>query len=97
MQKDMMDIDMESLEEKAQLLKALSHPARLCIVKRLLDIGSCNVSQIQKYLNIPQPTVSQHLTKLKSVDVIEGSRDGIEINYSVVSKEVKEIIRIFFN
>ncbi|WP_372494152.1 ArsR/SmtB family transcription factor [Fuchsiella alkaliacetigena] len=92
-----MDIDMESLEEKAQLLKALSHPARLCIVKRLLDIGSCNVSQIQKYLNIPQPTVSQHLTKLKSVDVIEGSRDGIEINYSVVSKEVKEIIRIFFN
>ena len=36
--------DRELLEEAADFLRALAHPVRLCIVRRLLREGSCNVS-----------------------------------------------------
>ena len=60
-----MQIDKKVLEEKAMILKVLSHPIRLCIIKGLLDKGSNNVSFMQECLDIPQSTLSQHLSKLK--------------------------------
>ena len=76
----------------AELLKVLGHPARLCIVHGLLRNEGCNVSFMQSCLNIPQSTVSQHLAKLKSAGVIEGTREGLEIKYKVVNDDAKRII-----
>ena len=83
---------MKEYDRLAEKLKALAHPQRLCIVKGLLD-SSCNVSKIQECLSLPQSTVSQHLAKLKSAGIIEGSRNGLEICYSVVDEETIKIIR----
>ena len=47
--------DQERLEEAADFLRALAHPVRLCIVRRLLREGSCNVSYMQDCLDAPQP------------------------------------------
>lgn len=60
-----MNYDAKKLNEKAELLKVLAHPVRLCIVKGLLENGGCNVTYMQNCLNAPQSTVSQHLQKLK--------------------------------
>jgi DNA-binding transcriptional ArsR family regulator len=87
--------DMKKYELKAEKLKALAHPQRLCIVKGLID-NKCNVTTIQECLGLPQSTVSQHLAKLKSAGIIEGTRSGLEICYSVVDDEVKDIIKILF-
>ncbi|HYE08801.1 MAG TPA: metalloregulator ArsR/SmtB family transcription factor, partial [Patescibacteria group bacterium] len=46
--------------DKAELLKVLAHPVRLCIVRGLMD-KECNVSHMQECLELPQSTVSQHL------------------------------------
>lgn len=81
--------------EKTEKLKALAHPHRLCIVKGLIE-NSCNVTKIQECLDIPQSTVSQHLAKLKAADIIEGSRNGLEVCYSVVDEDVKNIIKVLF-
>jgi DNA-binding transcriptional ArsR family regulator len=88
-------INIKIYEKKADILKALAHPQRLCIVKGLLD-KKCNVSKIQECLNIPQSTVSQHLAKLKSAGIIDGERCGNEICYSVVNNETAAIIKILF-
>lgn len=84
----------EQFEQHAELLKALAHPVRLCIVQGLLDTGGCNVSKIQGCVNVPQSTVSQHLAKLKSAGIIRGRRFGLEIEYQVVNKQAKEIVEL---
>lgn len=88
-------VDIEKYEEKAEKLKALAHPHRLCIVKGLID-SSCNVTKIQECMDIPQSTISQHLAKLKSAGIINGKRKGLEICYSVVDSEIAGIIKQLF-
>jgi ArsR family transcriptional regulator len=87
---------MEQIKEKAKLLKAISHPIRLCVVKGLMDTEGYNVSKMQSCLDIPQSTLSQHLTKLKDLGIIEGERNGVEINYYVKNDEVKKIVNTVF-
>jgi len=87
-------IEIKELTKKAEILKAIAHPVRLCIVKNLIDINSCNVSTMQNCLDMPQSTVSQHLAKLKSAGIIEGERHGVEIIYKVVNEEVRKVIEV---
>lgn len=91
-----MQIDKQILEEKAKILKVLAHPIRLCIVKGLIDQGSNNVSYIQGCLDIPQSTLSQHLSKLKTAGIIDSERNGTEVFYSVIDKQIIRIIDIMF-
>lgn len=85
--------DLKIYAQKAEKLKALAHPQRLCIVHGLIQ-NKCNVTAIQECLGLPQSTVSQHLAKLKAAGIIEGNRNGLEICYSVVDEETKEIVKI---
>lgn len=88
--------DLKLYSEKAEKLKAIAHPDRLCIVKGLLE-NSCNVGTMQECLMLPQSTVSQHLTKLKSANIIEGERNGVEITYRVVDEEIKAVVEVLFS
>ncbi|MBU5293890.1 metalloregulator ArsR/SmtB family transcription factor [Anaerosalibacter bizertensis] len=92
----MLDIDKKILEEKADVLKAISHPVRLCIVRRLLKEGEKNVTEMQNCLEAPQSTVSQHLSRLKAAGIIEGRREGIEIYYKLINKDVEKILKSIF-
>lgn len=83
--------DFKKYEEISEKLKAIAHPYRLCIVKGLID-GKCNVTKMQQCLNIPQSTVSQHLAKLKAAGIIKGERNGLEICYKVVDKDIINIV-----
>lgn len=85
-----------NLENKAELLKTIAHPVRLCIIRRLID-NPCNVSEIYTCLEKPQSTISQHLSKLKAARVIKGERKGTKICYRVISDQAKEIVAILFN
>lgn len=73
------------IEERAELLRALAHPARLCIVLGLLQKGCCNVNKMQKELDMPQSTLSQHLARLKTAGIIKGERIGTEVHYRVIN------------
>lgn len=88
-----MNIDnIDLFNEKAEVLKALAHPIRLCIVQGLIEEEGRNVTTMQNCLNTPQSTVSQHLSKLKAAGIIEGRRNGTEINYYVVNEDAKKIV-----
>ncbi len=84
------------ITQRAELLKVLAHPMRLCIVRGLLQEGACNVSYMQDCLKIPQSTISQHLAKLRAAGVISGSRDGVEVHYTVISQDAERVIRALF-
>ena len=91
-----MNTDFQQYTEIADLLKAISHPVRICIIRGLMSKGSCNVSYMQDCLNLPQSTVSQHLQKLKSLGIIEGERNGLEINYKLCNQTVINLINSIF-
>ena len=88
-----MESNYKQYEDVAEFLKVLAHPVRLCIVKNLLEKGSCNVTNMHSCLGMPQSTISQHLQKLKSIGIIKGERNGLEISYEVVDKRAEKIIK----
>lgn len=88
--------DLEKYEDKSELLKVLAHPVRLCIVKNLIN-KECNVTNMQECLQIPQSTVSQHLGILRAKGIIKGSRNGLEITYSVINEEAIKLLRTLFS
>ena len=90
-----MDKEERKYSEIAEILKVLAHPVRLCIVKGLLESGGCNVTRIQSCLGAPQSTISQHLQKLRTAGIIEGTRNGTEICYRVCNDKAADIIKLF--
>jgi len=72
----------------ADVAKALSHPARIRILKILTQMDSCMVGNIVDLLPLAQATVSQHLKELKRVGLIQGEIDGLKICYCVNNKNL---------
>ncbi len=86
----------EILEQKAEILKAIAHPVRLCILRGLVKSGPSNVGSMQTCLDIPQATVSQHLAKMKAVGIIKGKRKGTQVIYRLTNVyNIDELIKIF--
>jgi len=89
-------VDIKGYEEKAELLKALAHPARLCIVHGLME-NQCNVNKMTACLEMPQSTVSQQLGILRNKGIIKGMRQGTEICYEVVNDQVRQIVSLIMD
>ena len=49
---------------------ALSHSARLVMVKRLLTHGECTVKELSSGIPLSKPTLSQHLKVLRELDIV---------------------------
>ncbi|MEI8388515.1 MAG: metalloregulator ArsR/SmtB family transcription factor [bacterium] len=78
-------------ENLSEIFKGLAHSLRVQIVMGLIQKQECNVSKMVQNLDVPQPTVSQHLNILKSHGIIEGFRNGNQICYKVTNEQVKKI------
>ena len=87
------DLNKVCFKKEAEVLRALGHPVRLKILYGLLS-GDCNVKNMQECIDIPQATLSQHLTILKNVGVIEGMRDGNQVFYTITSSFVSELMKL---
>ncbi len=66
------------IEEAAVALKELGHPIRLTIFKLLVKAGyeGLAVGEIQEKLDIPNSTLSHHISKLVTVGLIKQRREG---------------------
>ncbi|MED3616117.1 transcriptional regulator [Bacillus wiedmannii] len=80
-------------EDDVEILKIMAHPIRLRIVNELSKHNTFNVSQLTKILEIPQSTVSQHLSKMKG-KVLKAERKGLEIYYSIRNNKATQIVGI---
>jgi len=74
--------------EVADIAKALSHPARLSILKILAQLNVCMCGEIVDLLPLAQATVSQHLKELKRVGLIKGEIEGPKICYCIDTKAI---------
>ena len=84
--------DEASFQTAADLLRALSHPVRLRIVELLTDRELC-VKRLEELLGISQPSVSQHLSRLRYAGLIESERRGHLVCYRLVENRAAAILR----
>ena len=70
----------------AKYAKALAHPARVAILRILLERNSCICGDIVEELPLSQSTVSQHLKELKDAGLIKGDIDGKTVCYCIDEK-----------
>jgi DNA-binding transcriptional ArsR family regulator len=88
-------------QELADVAKALSHPARIAILKVLAKQTECICGEIVEVLPLAQSTVSQHLKELKKAGLVEGTVDGPRscycINWKAFEKFNNDIADLFTN
>ncbi len=70
----------------ARYAKALAHPARVAILRFLINKRSCVCGDIVDELPLAQSTVSQHLKELKAVGLIQGEIEGTTVCYCIDPK-----------
>lgn len=79
-------------DKAAELLTAMANAKRLEILGHLL-IGELSVSQIAERVDLSQSALSQHLAKLRALDLVETRRDRQLIYYSCTSHPVTQVFQ----
>jgi len=82
----------ELVEFAANMLKCVGHPIRLRIVELLEAQGELPVNQLQEELELVQPVVSQHLTKMKSLGLLRAQRRQGMVFYSVALPQLFKLL-----
>ena len=88
------DLFDQKLNSAAVLFKALSHPARLAILKYLAGTRVCITGDISDELPLSRTTVNQHLKELKNAGLIHGTVDGVKVNYCLNPGKIKELGKV---
>ena len=84
----------EQAKQIAKLLKVLANENRLLIFCGLME-GPMTVSEIARRVpNITQPALSQHLSLLKAHRILDFSKSGTCVIYSIADHRVDEIIKV---
>ena len=73
----------------AEFAKALAHPARIAIMKKLAEQNVCICGEIVDVIPLAQATVSQHLKELKNAGLIQGTVDGLKSCYCINPKAIE--------
>jgi DNA-binding transcriptional ArsR family regulator len=69
--------------ELARLFKALAHPARIAIIKRLLTHDNLNCNDLRSYIPLAQSTISAHIKVLFDVGALAVSVVGSNAYYEI--------------
>lgn len=70
------------LQRASQLLKLLGDPTRLKMMK-LLKSHECCVCEFVEIFKMSQPAISQHLRKLRDIELVKEERRGQWIFFSI--------------
>jgi len=75
----------------AEFARALSHPARISILRTLGRKNTCICGEIVEVMPLAQSTVSQHLKELKSAGLVLGEVEGTKSCYCIDKKTLEKL------
>ncbi|MEX2470928.1 MAG: metalloregulator ArsR/SmtB family transcription factor [Gemmatimonadota bacterium] len=78
-------------EELARFASALGHPARVRILRFLLEREECFAGAIVEHIPLAQSTVSQHLKVLREAGLVRGEVDGLHVCYCADRVRLRKI------
>ncbi|WP_159013759.1 helix-turn-helix transcriptional regulator [Acidisoma sp. S159] len=83
--------DPVDINSAVAVLRVIANPARLRIVLQLLN-GEQAVSEIERTLEIRQPTLSQHLGELRDSGLVATRRESRVIFYKLAGSDQERLI-----
>jgi len=78
---------------QVKFFKAIAHPIRLKIIKKLSKNNLC-VCELNDDMEFSQSNLSQHLKILKDAGVVGSKKEGLRVNYFINDKNVEKIIKL---
>lgn len=82
----------DRLQSAVQTFGMLGDPTRLRILLTLLE-GEQTVNRLAELVGVQQPTVSQHLAKLRMARLVRQRRNGSHMFYEVDGKQVRPLLK----
>jgi ArsR family transcriptional regulator len=80
-------------ELKAELFRALAHPARIRALEVLAE-GERSVGELQPLVGIELSHLSQQLSVLRRARLVVSRKDGTSVFYAVRDPAVVELLRV---
>ena len=88
---------LEAAPEHVEAFKALAHLTRLQVFFFLVRAGKeMSVGEIQEEVEIPGPTLSHHLDKLKNENLVTVRRDGTYLWYRANTDALKDLLGFLY-
>ena len=90
--------DLDQVARYADMFSAMGTEARLRIMQLLLSAHpeGLVVGDIQSELEIPNSTLSHHLEKLKSEDLVQVRRESTFLRYTANTEALQELLRFLY-
>jgi ArsR family transcriptional regulator len=81
------------LDHHAEQLSALGHPARLAILRYVVqgDLAGTPAGEIQNHVDLPASTLSHHLKRLSSAGLLRSRSEGTFVFYSAQFESLKAL------
>ncbi|PAT02557.1 hypothetical protein CI105_00965 [Candidatus Izimaplasma bacterium ZiA1] len=76
--------------DKYKIIKLLGEKSRFDIFMKLVEFDELCVSELVELLNLRQSNISKHLMKFKSLNMLNFTREGNIIKYSVKNEFITE-------
>jgi len=88
----------ERIAHYADMFSAMGNEARLRIVQLLLTAHpeGLVVSEIQAELDIPNSTLSHHLDKLRTEDLVRVTRESTFLRYTANTEALQELLQFLY-
>ena len=86
----------DNAKRATDFLKALAHESRLMMLCLLAE-GEKSVGELERILDLRQPTVSQQLARLRADDLVSTRRNGKTIYYRLASDEARTVIGAIYD
>jgi DNA-binding transcriptional ArsR family regulator len=90
-------MDAETLQERSEMLKAMAHPTRIAMIEMLYEDRELTVTEIHSTLDIEQAVASNHLSILKSKNILKCRREGKKMFYSLKLDSVHNVVQCMLN
>jgi ArsR family transcriptional regulator len=89
---------MENIAKYADMFSAMATEARLRIMQLLLTAHpeGLVVGEIQEELDIPNSTLSHHLDKLKTEDLVHVRRESTFLHYTANTEALQELLQFLY-
>lgn len=71
-------MDTKSFDRRAEQFGALGHPARLALLRQIVQAGGegASTTELQGKLDLPWTTLNHHLSRLVGAGLVNAERDG---------------------
>jgi DNA-binding transcriptional ArsR family regulator len=83
--------DLENCTRVAGILKSMAHPQRLFILCSLHE-KECTVSELEGLTDASQPSISQHLQRMRHEGLVDSRREGNFVYYCIKDEHVKVLL-----